>query len=242
MELTAILKNLEDSETANKIGRFHYKLEKMERGLEVVKGIGKLRKPDFEIDDENRWVYTQLIKWVQGDPSFECHDIETGGPGKSPQTKQGNINAGIYIAGNTGSGKSWALEIMSRFSEVDRIRVSFGEKLLKLQYPNYRTDDVCEHFSKNGSVEKFKKMPIVCFHDLCSDSEPEESLFMGNRLKVMQSILESRGDRQDQLTLITSNIPFTHSLFRERYSDRVVSRMFEMCNYFELTGKDRRKR
>ncbi len=53
--------------------------------------------------------------------------------------------------------------------------------------------------------------------------------------------LEYRGDRTDQLTLITSNLPMNHKRFVERYDDRVASRLNEMCNYFEIKGKDRRK-
>ena len=72
------------------------------------------------------------------------------------------------------------------------------------------------------------------------DDEPE-SVYMGNRISVMKSILSARGDRQDLITIITSNLPVGHELFKKRYGDRVQSRMYEMCNYFELKGIDRRK-
>ena len=49
------------------------------------------------------------------------------------------------------------------------------------------------------------------------------------------------GRRTDQLTLITSNLPMNHKRFIDRYEDRVSSRLNEMCNYFEIKGKDRRK-
>jgi len=66
-------------------------------------------------------------------------------------------------------------------------------------------------------------------------------LYMGNRINVMRRILEYRGDQSDQITLITSNLPYNSKKFVELYGDRVASRLNEMCNYFEITGKDRRK-
>ena len=60
-------------------------------------------------------------------------------------------------------------------------------------------------------------------------------------MNVLRAILEYRGDRSDQITLISSNIPMEHKMFTDKYGDRVASRMREMCNYFELTGQDRRK-
>ena len=64
---------------------------------------------------------------------------------------------------------------------------------------------------------------------------------MGNRINVLRQILEYRGDQTDKITLITSNLPMNHKRFIDRYEDRVSSRLNEMCNYFEIKGKDRRK-
>jgi hypothetical protein len=72
-------------------------------------------------------------------------------------------------------------------------------------------------------------------------SEPRESLYMGNRLSVIGSLIESRGDRTDLLTLISSNYPLGHKALEELYGSRVVSRLAAMCNYFEIRGEDRRK-
>jgi DNA replication protein DnaC len=64
---------------------------------------------------------------------------------------------------------------------------------------------------------------------------------MGNREEVIKRLLSIRGDRRDRITLISSNIPLNHKLMTDTYGDRVVSRLEEMCNYFELVGKDRRR-
>jgi DNA replication protein DnaC len=83
-------------------------------------------------------------------------------------------------------------------------------------------------------------MEILGIQDL--GAEPAESLYMGNRAHVLRQILEYRGDFSDKLTLITSNLPINHQLFADRYHVRVSSRLNEMCNYFEIRGKDRRER
>ncbi|MBK3516689.1 P-loop NTPase family protein [Carboxylicivirga marina] len=233
--LKDIIKKIKDSEQSGKILRNEYVVDNINKALDVVEQIGKAKNKKFVIDDDNRWVYTQLIKWVQGDRSFECIDIETR------QRKPGNLSAGIYLAGPTGTGKSWALEIMSLLSQIDDVRLFCAGKMTKLEFPSVRTNQVCNEFAQGQSIEKYNQMPIVCFQDLCSLSEPEESMYMGNRLKIMQSIIESRGDRQDLITLFSSNVKFDSPHFRDRYTDRVVSRMFEMCNYLELKGGDRRR-
>lgn len=222
-----------------KINRFAYKPYDLKLALRVVEEIGKSRNPNFVIDDENRFTYENLIRWVQGDEAMMCLD---------PETKQpipGRLDKGIYIAGGTGTGKSWALEIMSVYTTIDRIQVNFGtgldgkDVIGNLQWGCTRADEICEEYTRDGTFERFKKWKVVGIQDL--GTEPAESIYMGNRIDVMRAILEYRGDKTDRITLITSNLPINHQKLVDRYGDRVASRLAEMCNYFELRGTDRRK-
>jgi len=204
----------------------------MDTALKVVEQIGKNRNQKFRIDDENRFAYSNMIRWVHGDAEMKCIN---------PFTKEivpGNLNAGIYISGKTGVGKSWILEIMSAYSMIDNIQVKMGEMQRPLRWTNIRADEICDEYTAEGSFRRFKKMNILGIQDL--GSEPVESMYMGNRVNVMRQILECRGDRTDLITLVTSNLPFTHKRFTDLYGDRVASRMKEMCNYFEIVGLDRR--
>jgi len=215
------------------IERYPYLPYDIKIALQVVDVIGKKRNPKFKIDKENRFTYENLIRWIHGDPEMKC---------LSPDTKEiipGCLNSGVYIAGNTGSGKSWALEIMAAYTLIDNVQINIGENQRCLYWKNYRTDAVCDEYTEKGTFDWFKKAPIIGFQDL--GSEPTESMYMGNRVNVMRQILEYRGDQTDQVTLITSNLPFNHKVFIEKYGDRVSSRLHEMCNYFEIKGKDRRK-
>lgn len=210
--------------------RYDYDLTK---ALDVVCEIGRSRNPRFVIDEANRFAYTNFVKWVMGDPTMQALDPSTRKP------VAGRLDAGIYVAGGTGTGKSWLLEIMSAFCLIDEPRVTLGKTTRPLQWTNYRTDAVCDEYAAKGDIGRFKTIPIVGFQDL--GSEPRESLYMGNRLNVLCSIIESRGDRTDLLTLVSSNVPMTHDRMVELYGERAVSRLRQMCNYFEIRGRDRRK-
>ena len=58
---------------------------------------------------------------------------------------------------------------------------------------------------------------------------------------MLKQLIEHRGDRDDRITLITSNLRISSDTLKRDYGDRVQSRLVEMCNYFEIKGKDRRK-
>lgn len=215
------------------VTRFPYLPYDMNIALEVVEAIGKERNPRFVIDGENRFTYENLIRWVHADPEMKC---------LNPETKEviaGRLDAGVYIAGNTGTGKSWALEIMAAYCLIDNVQVKMGDIQRCLHWGNIRTDSICDEYTTTGSFERLKKMAIVGIQDL--GAEPAESMYMGNRINVMRQILECRGDRTDQVTLITSNLPMSHKRLTDRYEDRVASRLREMCNYLEIKGRDRRK-
>lgn len=233
INMSAILGKIKERGLFQSIKRFSYMPYNINMALQVVDAIGKERSAKFAIDAENRFTYENMIRWVHGDPEMKCVD---------PETKSiipGRLDAGIYIAGNTGSGKSWTLEIMSAYCLIDNVQVQVGETQRCLYWSNVRTDTICDEYTTDGTFDRFKKISVVGFQDL--GAEPLESMYMGNRMNVMRQILEHRGDRSDQITLITSNLPMEHKMFIDRYGDRVASRMREMCNYFELTGQDRRK-
>ena len=205
----------------------------MEEALKTVAAIGRMRKSTFAIDDDNRFEFENLIRWVHADPEMKS---------LHPDTKEiipGRVRAGIYIAGNTGSGKSWALEIMSAYCMIDNVRLYSGSEQIPLRWLNVRSDVICERYATEGFYDTYAKMKVLGIQDL--GAEPTESLYMGNRVNVIRQLLESRGDYQDRMTLISSNLPVGHKLLKDKYGDRVVSRLNEMCNYYEMKGKDRRK-
>lgn len=215
------------------IKRFEYTPYQIEIALKTVLEIGKIKSPEFVIDGQNKFLFTNLVRWVHGDKEFKCQD-ENG------NIVPGDLTKGLYIAGNTGSGKSWAMEIISAYALIDNVMFEVNGEKKPLQWVNYHTTDICREFMELGSIERFNKIPVLGLQDLASDAEPREVLYMGNRVSVLKQILDYRGDRNDRLTLITSNIPINNDIIRELYGDRAQSRLKGMCNYFMLKGKDRR--
>ena len=216
------------------ITRYVYADYDMQESLAIVEAIGKSRNPAFVIDDENRFTYENMIRWCHCDTKMQAID---------PVTKKvipGGLKKGIYIAGNTGTGKSWCLEVMAAYAMAFGFVITLGETEKRMLYwDNVRADDICEEYAANGTFQKFKTRNIYGIQAL--GSEPAESVYMGNRIEVLRQLLEYRGDRTDQVTLFTSNLPMNHKILVDRYGDRVSSRLSAMCNYFEIRGKDRRK-
>lgn len=217
------------------ITRYQYLDYDMEEEMQIIEAIGKSRTPYFVIDDENRFTYENFIRWCRCDTKMQCLHPETS------HTIPGNLQHGIYIAGATGTGKSWCLDIMQAYCRVMGFKVRFfdEQQINPLAWVAVRADALCDIYTETGNIQNFKKRNILSVQDF--GSEPLESLYMGNRLEVMRSLIEYRGDRSDCLTLITSNLKLGGDKLLNRYGDRVASRLCEMCNYFEIRGADRRK-
>jgi len=185
------------------------------------------------IDGKNRFVYENLVYWLLGDNRMKSYDA-------SGNIINGDVTKGIYLAGPTGSGKTIAMEVLNKMAYGLGIKIKVGDQTpIPLKWINVRTDEVVDYFVHNGEVDTYKKATSVCYQDLGVEST--EALYMGNRTNVMRMILESRGDRRDKLTLITSNYLLSDGDFTLRYGERVVSRLSQMCNYLVLGGTDRRK-
>lgn len=202
--------------------------------IQLVEAIGKQRNPRFVIDDENRFAYENFVKWLHCDPTMKALNPETN------KVVSGDLKRGIYIAGNTGTGKSWAMEVMLAYADLFNIAIQYGgNDKTRIWWRIFRADEIVGKFVETTSIEQFRNTNILCIQDL--GCEPLEAVAMGNRMNVMRTLLESRGDRSDCLTFITSNYSLRNPALTEFYGERVASRLIGMCNYFEIKGKDRRK-
>lgn len=217
------------------ITRQQYDLD-VENCLQLVERIGQHYCESFIIDGDNRFVFEQIVRWMMADPAAQAHDINGGVVPADP-------SKGLYIAGRTGTGKSLLLSVFSVFAKLLHVEYFVSGMKKDLDFNFYRSDLICDDYAREGDLQKFKQMPILCIEDL--GCEELETLFMGNRKNVLRSILEARGDKRSLLTFATSNIRIDrlgkNKEGRELYGDRVQSRAFEMWNYYILGGKDRRK-
>ena len=207
----------------------------MDAAREIFVKIGKKKGIDYKIDSENEFVIENIIRWVFCDTEIKCLDPE------SKEEITADLTKGIYIAGNTGTGKSLLLEILSAYLYHFNAKALFlnkSENYLAYQY--YTTTKVCRVYAENGDLSSFIDPRVICFQDLGADSEQQETLYMGTRAKVMQTIIQERGDARGIITLFSSNNGIIDHDTQKLYGDRGVSRLKKMCNYFELVGKDRR--
>lgn len=210
----------------------------MDTMLEVVTRIGKAYEPRFVLDSANVEVYQNLIHWLMGSDQMTCIDPI------SQQPRKGNPQRGIYLAGGTGTGKSLAMEVIGTLARKGwGMLIPDSKTPAVYEWNSTRTDYLTDTFAIEGApaLMKAKTCKVCCFNDL--GAEPQEVLYMGNRINVMQQVIESRGDRHDLVTLFTSNLGFTQNgtpRLKERYGARSVSRLMDMCNYLELRGADRR--
>lgn len=196
----------------------------------LFRELGERTTKGFVIDNENKETITNLILWVANDPRMKATDKE----GKSIQ---GNPQKGIYLSGNTGTGKSVLLNLLGMISYFAFAKDQKED--FRLSFDPIRADEICSIFAQNGAFNGLEKYKCLAIQDL--GSEPTETLYMGNRISVLRQLLEQRGDQRNKFTFITSNIPPQSKEFKAKYGDRVQSRIFEMCNILTLNGKDRRK-
>lgn len=207
----------------------------LDNAMKIIEAIGKSRNPAFVIDDENRFAFENFIKWAHCDTSMKCLDPVSG------QVIPGRLKRGIYIAGNTGTGKTWCMEIMQAYIQAIGIKVLWhtDNNPRPLYWRTIRADGLCDVWAESGNIQQYKTAPMLAIQDL--GNEPPETLYMGNRLDVVRYVIEYRGDMHAEMTFITSNLRMGGEILKERYGDRVSSRLQEMCNYLVIKGKDRRK-
>ena len=201
--------------------------------LRLVEAIGKQRNPRFVIDDENRFTYENIVKWLHCDPTMKAIHPET------KKEVPGDMCRGIYIAGNTGSGKSWCMEVMLAYADLFNFKIKYAGDESRIWWRIARADEIVARYVETTSIGEYKRMKLLCIQDF--GAEQLEAASMGNRMNVLRTLLEYRGDRSDCLTMITSNYSLKNPTLTESYGERVSSRLNEMCNYFEIKGRDRRK-
>lgn len=135
---------------------------------------------------------------------------------------------GLLLIGGVGVGKTTFLRLTSNFQVF-----SCDELSMKFSARGY---DVIEKHIKN---DVWEKAYYAIYDDL--GTEPIESVYMGNRLNLMQFIIERRYDHfkaHGLKTHITTNL--TLKEIQSRYGERVYSRLKEMVSVITINGTDLR--
>lgn len=139
-----------------------------------------------------------------------------------------SLKKGLLLKGGYGVGKT---SIFKAFRELKPV-VNFGIK---------STIEIVKMFDEGGVsvIETYSKIGEMCFDDLGTEKDGKH---YGNTQNTFKDIMELRYNRFKQLgtrTHVSTNLDANQ--FKERYGERMESRLYEMFNILIFKGTDYRK-
>lgn len=194
-------------------------------------GEAKCVPRKFVIDDDNRFTYENLFKWVTGDESLKSINPISG------EVEQGSLTKGIYICGPTGTGKTMCLNIFRTFIDAIGAMVTIkGRGRYCLAWTTYFATDVSQMMQDYGTVSLLvNDYPVLCIQDI--GSEVQTVSHFGTKSNAVEQIIQMRGEQNlNLITVLSSN----YRIKGIPYGSRIESRLCQMCNYYEIKGTDRR--
>ncbi len=140
-----------------------------------------------------------------------------------------DLRKGLFVTGKCGTGKTALLRIFKHIVMYNKV-VSFSIT---------STNAVVREYDTKGSecLEKYIIRKYL-FDDFGSENQGK---YYGKQEEVFKTIIEERYNQfieKGLRTHLTSNLTLTQ--VKERYGDRVFSRLHEMFNIIVLDGADRR--
>jgi DNA replication protein DnaC len=202
-----------------KVKRFQYMPYSEKIAKNVWFGIAKKLIGKIEITDNIKSIWSNLIKYVHGDESC-AYDI----------TKS------LLIMGRTGSGKSKTMEILSEYIKIDNVKFSRNGKIIPFDYNIFSARDIVADYASSGydGIAKYTIYSNICIDDLGTEGK-EMANYFGTKLDVIPEVIELRYSK-GLTTHFTSNLNL--ELIKDRYDDRVFSRISQQCNEIVMNDKD----
>jgi len=148
---------------------------------------------------------------------------------------KGNLNKGIILIGDVGSGKTFAMDALCKvLTDINRNPVM-----------NTSSRDIAKTFRRGSESmfsleDKIERAPIMFIDDLAD--EVDSSKVYGTEIFVGYEVLSTRYDawiNKGFVTLATSNLDRDNLL--KKYGKRIDSRIEQMFNVVVLDGIDLRK-
>lgn len=152
-----------------------------------------------------------------------------------------DVNKGLLLRGNIGTGKSTIMQILNRYSYFTRGKSKGG-------YPigGFRIDSascIANGFSMRGkdALELYYLQQRNTANDRFDElgREPIPAKYFGTELNVMQYIFQCRYElRHKVITHVTTNL--TIKEIQTIYGAYIADRINEMFNVLDLNGASRR--
>lgn len=200
--------------------------------LQIFEKVGQSLEPRYRIDGDNKAVVLNMFRWLIGDEHFKASNPVTH------KSVQGRLNKGIYLCGQTGTGKTLSMNILKRIIYAFGLKYELNRQQTSLYWKTYRADVLADRYAHGDSLQDVIDLPVLGIDDL--GTENTDIVYMGNHMNLMKNIIEQRGDRKDRLTFFTSNLAIGSQELTDKYGERAVSRLTDMCNFYFLKGKDHR--
>lgn len=174
--------------------------------------------PSFSIDKNNQQVISDLFNYFIGQPG--TLDLEKG----------------LWLEGDIGTGKSSLMQIFSKFM------IGQGNGFLI-----HICSSIVNEYSLHGGLDTYTynksgysgKPSMMCFDEL--GREPMPATYFGQKINVMQYILHVRYSLWQTTklrTFVTTNLDSL--AVEELYGDFIRDRRKEMFNIVTIAGKSRR--
>lgn len=145
---------------------------------------------------------------------------------------------GLLLMGQVGTGKTTIAEVLQRMCAVAMGRHEGifhpGEAEAYTLYIRTARQIVAGSCSRRD-FEALMRKPMLAIDDL--GTEPLDSCSFGNYSQPLVELLDYRYSRR-LMTVITTNLP--PSILSERYGDRTVDRLREMCHVVAVIGESYR--
>jgi DNA replication protein DnaC len=142
------------------------------------------------------------------------------------------------LQGPTGTGKTMAMEVMSIYLELEKIAFKMNDKVYRMNFSVVNVNDIVNGFLQHAfeGIQTYINRYVICLDDI--GTEIREVKYFGNSLDVISHIISERYAKE-KLIFATTNYP--KEMLGYIYSDRIVSRIYEMFNFITVKGDDFRK-
>lgn len=137
---------------------------------------------------------------------------------------------GVLIYGNVGSGKTFIMDVLLRIIHTQDLR----------KFSKVNAIDLITEFNLNGH-DVFKKyhQKNIFFDDLGAETKGK---FYGENMEAFEKLIQIRyNEFRDFGTVTHFTTNLTKKEIFERYGERIVSRLKEMCEIIVLGGNSKEK-
>lgn len=139
------------------------------------------------------------------------------------------LKKGLFLYGIAGSGKTYAFYSIRKALQQWRIDCSRVENWVELLF------EVRDRYSNNQSVryliDSLMEKDYIFIDDIGAENQTQ------NSQELLYLILD-RANRHEKILFINTNLSLEK--FAEKYGDRLMSRIAELCVAFEMKEEDLR--